>query len=67
MDEFVDDEPLVVLKAAGKLEALVADYGPLAARYIAGDSIPLSRVAEDLGTTEKAASSRLTHYEYLNR
>ncbi|MFI1815210.1 hypothetical protein ACH414_33225 [Streptomyces sp. NPDC020422] len=56
-----------MLKAAGKLEALVADYGPLAARYIAGDSIPLPRVAEALGTTEKAASSRLTHYEYLNR
>ncbi|MEV8628602.1 hypothetical protein [Streptomyces sp. NPDC051079] len=67
LDELVDDEPLIVLKAAGKLEALVADYGPIAARYIARGTIPLPRIAEALGTTEKAARSRLTHYEYLNR
>lgn len=66
LDEIVDDAPLVVLRAAGKLEAIVADYGPLAARYIAGDAIPLPQVAEALGTTEKAARSRLTHYEYMN-
>ncbi|SEE24036.1 hypothetical protein [Streptomyces sp. TLI_105] len=66
LDELVDDEPLVVLKAAGKLEAIVADHGPIAARYIAGDVTPLPRLTEALGTTEKAAASRLTRYQYLN-
>ncbi|MGW1116925.1 hypothetical protein ACWD5B_07430 [Streptomyces tanashiensis] len=66
LDELVDDEPVVVLRTAEKLDAIVADYGPLAARYIAGDSIPRPRLAEALGTTEKAAGSRLTHYTYLS-
>ncbi|MGO4634937.1 hypothetical protein AB4225_29020 [Streptomyces sp. 2RAF24] len=66
LDELVDDAPLVVLKAAGKLETLAADYGSIAARYITGDAVALPEVAEALGTTEKAASSRLAHYTYLN-
>ncbi|MFE7511430.1 hypothetical protein ACFU8I_09420 [Streptomyces sp. NPDC057540] len=66
LDELVDDEPVMVLKAAEVMGAIVADYGPLAARYIKGDAVPLPRLAEALGTTEKAAGSRLTHYAYLS-
>ncbi|MGW4855348.1 hypothetical protein ACWEPZ_29400 [Streptomyces sp. NPDC004288] len=66
LDEMVDEEPVVVLKAAEDLGAIVADFGPLAARYIKGDAVPLPRLAEALGTTEKAAGSRLTHYAYLS-
>ncbi|WP_093878405.1 hypothetical protein [Streptomyces sp. TLI_105] len=54
LDEIVGDEPLVVLKAAGELEAIVASTGPLAAAYVTGDEIPMPRVAEALGMTEKA-------------
>ncbi|MEU6621948.1 hypothetical protein ABZ926_14405 [Streptomyces litmocidini] len=50
LDELADDEPVVALKTAGKLEAIVADYGSIAARYIDGDVIPLPRLAEALGT-----------------
>ncbi|MFE7511427.1 hypothetical protein ACFU8I_09405 [Streptomyces sp. NPDC057540] len=60
------DEPVVVLKAAEHLGVIVADFGPLAARYIKGDAVPLPRLAEALGTTERAAGSRLTHYAYLD-
>ncbi|MFF3775617.1 hypothetical protein [Streptomyces sp. NPDC002232] len=66
LDELVDEEPVVVLRAAEQMEAIVAEYGPLAARYIKGDAVPLPRLAEALGTTEKAAGSRLTHYAYLS-
>ncbi|GGV18985.1 hypothetical protein GCM10010275_70740 [Streptomyces litmocidini] len=67
LDEIVGDEPLMVLKAAGELEAIVASASPLAAAYVRGDEIPMPRVAEALGMTEKAARSRLAHYEYLPR
>ncbi|GGT26698.1 hypothetical protein GCM10010222_80590 [Streptomyces tanashiensis] len=67
LDELVDDEPLLVLRAAEEMEAIVADFGPIAARYIAGDAVPLPRLAEALGTTEKAAGARMAHYRYLNR
>ncbi|SEB57059.1 hypothetical protein [Streptomyces sp. TLI_105] len=67
LDEIVGDEPLVVLKAAGELEAIVASTGPLAAAYVTGDEIPMPRVAEALGMTEKAARSRLAYYEFLPR
>ncbi|MFE5596073.1 hypothetical protein [Streptomyces sp. NPDC056549] len=53
LDQLVDDEPLVVLKATEKMEAIVADYGPIAARYITGDAISMPQVAEALGMTEK--------------
>ncbi|MFB6632191.1 hypothetical protein ACFCWY_20075 [Streptomyces sp. NPDC056362] len=66
LDELVDEGPVVVLRAAEQMEAIVAEYGPLAARYIKGDAVPLPRLAEALGATEKAAASRLTHYTYLS-
>ncbi|MFI8917373.1 hypothetical protein ACIGW4_38035 [Streptomyces sp. NPDC053513] len=67
LDEIVGDEPLVALKAVGELEAIVASAGPLAAACATGDEIPVPRVAEALGMTEKAARSRLVHYAYLPR
>ncbi|MFE7511293.1 hypothetical protein ACFU8I_08715 [Streptomyces sp. NPDC057540] len=66
LDEFVDDEPLVVLRAAEQMEAIVADYGPIGARYITGDAVPLPRPAKAIAATEKAAGSRLAHYTYLS-
>ncbi|MEU2074495.1 hypothetical protein [Streptomyces sp. NPDC013489] len=52
LDALVDDEPLVVLKAAEEAEAIVADFGPIAARYLAGDAIPLARIAEALSVLD---------------
>ncbi|MFF9431998.1 hypothetical protein [Streptomyces sp. NPDC014746] len=66
LDDLIDDDPVLVLKAVEAMETIVADLGPLAARYIKGDAVPLPRLAEALGTTEKAAGSRLTHYTYLS-
>ncbi|MEE1814431.1 hypothetical protein PUR59_05265 [Streptomyces sp. SP18ES09] len=66
LDALVDEEPVMVMKSAESLAAIVAEFGPLAARYIQGDAVPLPRLAKVLGTTEKAAGSRLTHYAYLS-
>ncbi|MFC8896636.1 hypothetical protein [Streptomyces cinereoruber] len=57
-----------MLRACGELEAIVAETGPRAARALAREqeeSMPA--VAEALGMTEKAARTRLLHYEYLSR
>ncbi|KOX19598.1 MULTISPECIES: hypothetical protein [unclassified Streptomyces] len=55
-----------MLRACGELEAIVTEVGPEAARALAGEqdeAVPA--VAEALGMTEKAARSRLRHYEHL--
>ncbi|MFJ3875462.1 hypothetical protein ACIPQJ_34045 [Streptomyces sp. NPDC090082] len=44
----------------------MAGLGPIAARYIKGDAVPLPRLAEALGTTEKTAGFRLTHHACLS-
>ncbi|MEU5919010.1 hypothetical protein [Streptomyces sp. NPDC047141] len=56
----------MVLRAAESLGASVAGLGPIAARYIKGDAVPLPRLAEALGPTEKAAGSRLAHCTCLS-
>ncbi|WP_435972254.1 hypothetical protein [Streptomyces sp. Qhu_M48] len=67
LDELVDDDPLMVVKAAGELEATVAFFGPLATRIVtSSEQLPLARIAEVLGMTEQAAGSRLRHYEYMD-
>ncbi|MGA5069319.1 hypothetical protein ACPB9E_37210 [Streptomyces exfoliatus] len=67
LDELVDDDPLMVVKAAGELEATVAFFGPLATRIVtSSEQLPLAQVAEVLGMTEQAAGSRLWHYEYMD-
>ncbi|MFF8513378.1 hypothetical protein ACF064_35560 [Streptomyces sp. NPDC015492] len=65
LDALVDDNPLLVLKAVQEAEGIVADFGPIAARYLTGDAMPLAQIAEALGTTEKAAGSCLTRYRHL--
>ncbi|MFJ9576178.1 hypothetical protein ACIRQF_07270 [Streptomyces sp. NPDC101191] len=68
LDEILDDDPLTVLKAANELGATIAFLAPIAAKLVTrGDEIPLPRVAEALGMTEKATRSRLNHYEYLQQ
>ncbi|MFC7924610.1 hypothetical protein [Streptomyces cinereoruber] len=59
-----------MLKTCDRLEAIVAEVGPEAARALTHDqdddedgSMP--SVAEVLGMTEKAARTRLLHYEHL--
>ncbi|MEU8763829.1 hypothetical protein [Streptomyces sp. NPDC048659] len=69
LDELVDDEPLTVLRAVDRLEAIVGVYGPMAARLVTGIGEAgggMVRVAEALGMTEEAAGSRLRHYRYLD-
>ncbi|MFK0214330.1 hypothetical protein [Streptomyces sp. NPDC090298] len=47
------------------MEAIVAGYGPIAARCTKSGAVALPRIAGALGTTEKAAGSRLTHHTCL--
>ncbi|MGW2016748.1 hypothetical protein [Streptomyces sp. NPDC001927] len=65
MDELMDEEPLVVLLAAEKLEQVVASTAPVAARIVSMDDMPKSEVAAALGVTEKAVGWRLSHYAFL--
>ncbi|MER8043636.1 hypothetical protein [Streptomyces sp. NPDC094032] len=67
LDHLVDeeDEPLQVLKAADELEAIISEIAPYAASLITRSSTPLTKLAEAYGKTEKATSSRLSHYTYL--
>ncbi|MFE5515172.1 hypothetical protein ACFQ9J_32095 [Streptomyces sp. NPDC056529] len=58
----------MMLKVCDRLEAIVAETGPEAARALdpehdEGGAAPA--VAEALGMTEKAARARLLHYEHL--
>ncbi|MFK0231140.1 hypothetical protein ACIQUL_35850 [Streptomyces sp. NPDC090303] len=56
----------MVLKGGREPGAFVAGLGPIAARHIKGDAVPLPRLAEALGTTEKTAGFRLTHHACLS-
>ncbi|MFD9607871.1 hypothetical protein ACFWWS_00715 [Streptomyces sp. NPDC059083] len=51
----------MMLRAAESLGAIVAGLGPIATGYNKGDAVPLPRLAEGLGPTEKPAGSRLAH------
>ncbi|MEU9998082.1 hypothetical protein [Streptomyces sp. NPDC050848] len=65
LDELVDGEPLVALRAVGELEEVITSSGRYAARLISLEDTPVSEVAEALGVTEKVARSRLSRYEFL--
>ncbi|MFG2645097.1 hypothetical protein ACGFYP_29490 [Streptomyces sp. NPDC048370] len=65
LDELVDGEPLVVLRAVGELEEVITSSARYAARLISLEDTPVPEVAEALGVTEKVARSRLSRYEFL--
>ncbi|MFE0737461.1 hypothetical protein [Streptomyces sp. NPDC058855] len=52
----------VALRIVGELDAIISSAGPYAARTATAD-IPMPRIAEALGMTEKAARSRLHRYD----
>ncbi|MFF5638668.1 hypothetical protein [Streptomyces sp. NPDC012825] len=55
-----------MLRVCGALEAIVTETGPEAARALAREhDEAMPAVAEALGMTEKAARTRLLHYEHL--
>ncbi|GAA3918277.1 hypothetical protein GCM10022244_29380 [Streptomyces gulbargensis] len=61
LEDIEDEQPLVALRIVGELEAIISSAGPYAARTATAE-IPMPRIAEALGMTEKAALSRLYRY-----
>ncbi|SEB61683.1 hypothetical protein [Streptomyces sp. TLI_105] len=67
LDEVVGEKAARGVEGGRGAGAIVASAGPLATAYVTGDETSMRQAAEALGTTEKAARSCLSHYEYLPR